>query len=121
MTTRRSLLQAGLRLCVGALCGPPLVHLGGRAHADEPRHVRGRGYELHFIGAQRETIMNGRLAATLDLRTLADRSHLYGMGPIEQLRGEVTIAERMSGNICRCSAYPNIVAAIREVAGEGTQ
>src|SRR5215468_10695454 len=26
------------------------------------------------------------------------------------------IAERMSGNICRCSAYPNIVAAIREVA-----
>ncbi|MBC7732275.1 MAG: aldehyde dehydrogenase iron-sulfur subunit, partial [Bacteriovorax sp.] len=27
------------------------------------------------------------------------------------------IRERMSGNICRCSAYPNIVAAIAEVAG----
>lgn len=27
------------------------------------------------------------------------------------------IAEWMSGNICRCGAYPNIVAAIREVAG----
>ena len=26
------------------------------------------------------------------------------------------IRERMSGNICRCSAYPNIVAAITEVA-----
>ena len=26
------------------------------------------------------------------------------------------IRERMSGNICRCSAYPNIVAAIAEVA-----
>jgi xanthine dehydrogenase YagT iron-sulfur-binding subunit len=25
------------------------------------------------------------------------------------------IAEFMSGNICRCSAYPNIRAAIREV------
>jgi len=25
------------------------------------------------------------------------------------------IRERMSGNLCRCSAYPNIVAAIREV------
>jgi len=25
----------------------------------------------------------------------------------------------MSGNICRCSAYPNIVAAIREVAEGG--
>jgi xanthine dehydrogenase YagT iron-sulfur-binding subunit len=26
------------------------------------------------------------------------------------------IRERMSGNICRCSAYPNIVAAIRDIA-----
>jgi xanthine dehydrogenase YagT iron-sulfur-binding subunit len=26
------------------------------------------------------------------------------------------IRERMSGNLCRCSAYPNIVAAIREVS-----
>jgi xanthine dehydrogenase YagT iron-sulfur-binding subunit len=28
------------------------------------------------------------------------------------------IRERMSGNICRCSAYPNIVAAIKDAAGE---
>ena len=27
------------------------------------------------------------------------------------------IREFMSGNLCRCGAYPNIVAAIREVAG----
>jgi xanthine dehydrogenase YagT iron-sulfur-binding subunit len=26
------------------------------------------------------------------------------------------IRERMSGNICRCAAYPNIIAAIRDVA-----
>jgi xanthine dehydrogenase YagT iron-sulfur-binding subunit len=30
---------------------------------------------------------------------------------------EAEIRERMSGNICRCSAYPNIVAAIRDTAG----
>jgi xanthine dehydrogenase YagT iron-sulfur-binding subunit len=29
------------------------------------------------------------------------------------------IREFMSGNLCRCGAYPNIVAAIREVAAEG--
>jgi xanthine dehydrogenase YagT iron-sulfur-binding subunit len=29
------------------------------------------------------------------------------------------IREYMSGNICRCGAYPNIVAAIREVAAGG--
>ena len=27
------------------------------------------------------------------------------------------IRERMSGNLCRCSAYPQIVAAIRAAAG----
>ena len=27
------------------------------------------------------------------------------------------IRELMSGNICRCGAYPNIVAAVRDVAG----
>ncbi|GAA4781485.1 hypothetical protein GCM10023219_32300 [Stakelama sediminis] len=40
----------------------------------------------------------------------------------EALDGQVDltdteISERMSGNLCRCSAYPNIVAAIREAAG----
>jgi xanthine dehydrogenase YagT iron-sulfur-binding subunit len=30
---------------------------------------------------------------------------------------DAEISERMSGNICRCAAYPNIVDAIREVAG----
>lgn len=30
--------------------------------------------------------------------------------------GEDEIRERMSGNLCRCAAYPNIVSAIRRVA-----
>jgi xanthine dehydrogenase YagT iron-sulfur-binding subunit len=32
---------------------------------------------------------------------------------------EAEIRERMSGNICRCAAYPNIVAAIQQAAGQG--
>ena len=41
----------------------------------------------------------------------------------EDLEGAIAltdaeIRERMSGNICRCSAYPQILAAIRDVAGE---
>ncbi|HEX8553693.1 MAG TPA: 2Fe-2S iron-sulfur cluster-binding protein [Sphingomonas sp.] len=32
---------------------------------------------------------------------------------------DAEIRERMSGNLCRCAAYPNIVDAIREVAGLG--
>ena len=41
----------------------------------------------------------------------------------EDLNGRMTasadeIRERMSGNLCRCGAYANIVAAISDVAGE---
>jgi xanthine dehydrogenase YagT iron-sulfur-binding subunit len=48
-------------------------------------------------------------AATMDLSkkiTVADLS-------------ELEIRERMSGNLCRCACYPNIVAAIAEAARRG--
>jgi len=32
---------------------------------------------------------------------------------------DAEIRERMSGNLCRCSAYPNILASIRQVMDEG--
>jgi xanthine dehydrogenase YagT iron-sulfur-binding subunit len=44
----------------------------------------------------------------------------YVTADLVQARPELTdaeIRERMSGNICRCAAYPNIVAAIRQTAG----
>ena len=36
------------------------------------------------------------------------------LGPIEL--NDAEIRERMSGNLCRCGAYVNVVAAIRRVA-----
>jgi xanthine dehydrogenase YagT iron-sulfur-binding subunit len=56
--------------------------------------------------------------ATLDEIKAGIPSHVT-----EKLTGgiaptEAEIRERMSGNICRCAAYSNIVAAIRDVAGE---
>jgi xanthine dehydrogenase YagT iron-sulfur-binding subunit len=38
-------------------------------------------------------------------------------GPVEMTDDE--IRERMSGNICRCGAYPNIVAAVRAIHEHG--
>jgi xanthine dehydrogenase YagT iron-sulfur-binding subunit len=43
-------------------------------------------------------------------------SHVSGSLSEIELTAE-EISERMSGNLCRCSAYPNIVEAISEVAG----
>jgi len=44
-------------------------------------------------------------------------SHVTGSleGPIPLSDEE--IRERMAGNLCRCAAYPNIIAAIRDYAG----
>jgi xanthine dehydrogenase YagT iron-sulfur-binding subunit len=38
------------------------------------------------------------------------------VGATNVLLTDAEIRERMSGNICRCAAYPNIVAAIRDAA-----
>ena len=38
-----------------------------------------------------------------------------GSGP--DLLSDAEIRERMSGNLCRCGAYPHIVPAIRQAAG----
>jgi xanthine dehydrogenase YagT iron-sulfur-binding subunit len=47
----------------------------------------------------------------------------YVTEDLTQSQPELTdaeIRERMSGNICRCAAYPNIVAAIKQAAGTPT-
>jgi xanthine dehydrogenase YagT iron-sulfur-binding subunit len=46
-------------------------------------------------------------AATLDV---ARPFTIDNLSPAE-------IRERMSGNLCRCSCYPNIVAAVADAAG----
>src|SRR5271163_2822070 len=47
-------------------------------------------------------------------------SHATADVSVEQVElTPIEIRERMSGNICRCAAYPNIIAAIRDVS-EGT-
>jgi hypothetical protein len=103
MVQRRDLLRTSLTICGCAICGGfGIGASGGDARADGATATSGKGYELWFIGAQRETIMNGKLAAALDLNTLANRTHIYGLGPLEQLRGEVTIADGRP----RCDGYP---------------
>jgi hypothetical protein len=94
MMSRRQLLKVSLTVCGCATCGGLGIGAFARnAWTDSPTAIKGAGYDLWFIGGQRETIMNGKLAAELDLRTLASRPHLYGIGPIEEHRGEVTIVD----------------------------
>jgi hypothetical protein len=90
--------RAFITLLGCAACAALAISSKYRALAIDPVHhnekeIDGRGYKLWFIGAMRDAIMMGRREATLDLRTLKDQSHLYGVGPIDGLTGEVTIAD----------------------------
>jgi acetolactate decarboxylase len=89
--TRRNLLHAGIKGC--ATCAAISLRLAS-SHAATATEIDGKGYALRFIGNQREAMMMGKRAATLDLRTLKGRPHLYGLGPLEWLSGEVTIADQ---------------------------
>jgi xanthine dehydrogenase YagT iron-sulfur-binding subunit len=59
-------------------------------------------------------------AGNISAATFDPASVPAGSSAAAQLRtiqvGDAEIRERMSGNICRCGAYSNIVAAVRDVA-----
>jgi len=95
MLTRRHLLHVGL-VTGCTMCAAFAIDrrsTAGAADAVTPSRISGLGYDLSFVGSQRQTIMTGDRAAHLDLPTLKGRSHLYGIGPIQGLTGEVTIAD----------------------------
>jgi len=95
MLTRRQLfhtsLVTGCGVCVALATNR--LFAAGATDAAVPSTIDGLGYSLSFVGSQRQTIMTGDRAAHLDLHTLRGRPHLYGIGPIQGLTGEVTIAD----------------------------
>lgn len=44
-----------------------------------------------IIGAMKNVMHKGELFAWMDLDTLTDMAHLYGMGPVENLTGEILV------------------------------
>ena len=66
----------------------------------------------------------GQICSAVGLLSEAEAASVSAVTPsiskIEPLHlSDQEIRERMSGNICRCGAYPNIVAAVRAVYGNG--
>jgi alpha-acetolactate decarboxylase len=46
-----------------------------------------------LVGAMKDVMWGGRLEAAFDLDTVTDKSHLYGMGPVEFLAGEILVLD----------------------------
>src|SRR5215208_4314023 len=126
--------------CDQGQCGACTVLLDGRrvlscltlaatAEGKEVTTVEGlaKGEELHpvqaafikYDGFQCGYCTPGQICSAVGLLEEARRGEVSHVtedvsAPVRSLSDD-EIRERMSGNICRCGAYPGIVAAIREV------
>ncbi len=49
--------------------------------------------EINIVGAMRNVMMKGQLSGAISLDTITEKSHLYGLGPIEYLTGEILIVD----------------------------
>lgn len=48
---------------------------------------------VHIVGEMRQVMREGKLEGSIRLDTLKQREHLYGMGPLAYLKGEITVLD----------------------------
>jgi xanthine dehydrogenase YagT iron-sulfur-binding subunit len=89
------------------------LELDGDLHSVQSAFIENDGFQCGFctagqimsgIGMIGEAKAGWPSAATLDVR------HGFSMADLT----DDEIRERMSGNLCRCACYPNIVGALRD-------
>ncbi len=99
--------------------GDEVTTIEGLAHGEQLHPVQAAF--VHHDGYQCGYCTPGQICSSVGMLS----EHKAGMPSVvtADLTGhpdltDDEIRERMSGNICRCAAYPNIVAAIKDAAGE---
>jgi len=97
--------------------GREIVTVEGLARDGEP-HPMQQAF-MDCDGFQCGYCTPGQLCSAVALLDEVKQRHASMLTDGEQLEpgllGDDEIRERMSGNLCRCGAYPNIVKAIRSV------
>jgi acetolactate decarboxylase len=63
-----------------------------------------RAQNVHIVGAMKNVMRKGELFATIDIDTLSKETNLYGMGPVEYLKGEITV---VNGRCFKSTVQPN--------------
>jgi xanthine dehydrogenase YagT iron-sulfur-binding subunit len=86
----------------------------GKLHPLQAAFVEHDGFQCGYC-------TSGQICSAVGMLTESQQGMpSYVTEDLTQPAAELTdteIRERMSGNICRCAAYPNIVAAIKQAAG----
>jgi xanthine dehydrogenase YagT iron-sulfur-binding subunit len=99
--------------------GQPVTTIEGLAEGDRLHPLQAAFVE--HDGFQCGYCTSGQICSAVGMLAESRRGMpSYVTENLAQPAAELTdaeIRERMSGNICRCAAYPNIVAAIKQAAG----
>lgn len=67
--------------------------------------------EVKVVGEMRNVMWKGQLHATINLDTIADKKNLYGLGPMEELTGEIII---LDGRAFQATVSPGTTMDIKE-------
>jgi xanthine dehydrogenase YagT iron-sulfur-binding subunit len=89
-----------------------LTGADGELHALQQAFIDHDGFQCGYCTPGQICSAAGMLAEA----SAGAPSHVTGDLQAPTELGDDEIRERMSGNLCRCGAYPNILAAIRAVA-----
>jgi xanthine dehydrogenase YagT iron-sulfur-binding subunit len=92
---------------------------GGGSRADGQLHPVAQAF-LDRDGLQCGYCTPGQVCSAVGVLDEAAQGHPSHVTDDLESSPELTddeIRERMSGNLCRCGAYPNILAAVRDAAG----
>jgi xanthine dehydrogenase YagT iron-sulfur-binding subunit len=92
---------------------------GDELHPLQTAFVRHEGFQCGYC-------TSGQLCSAVAMLSEVDQGAASHVTADVRKEGTVVltddeIRERMSGNICRCGAYPGIIAAIREVTQQTSQ
>jgi xanthine dehydrogenase YagT iron-sulfur-binding subunit len=100
--------------------GEDIVTIEGLARAGGPLHPMQRAFVEHDA-FQCGYCTPGQICSAVALLDELQRGDASAATPDVRAKRvaptDAELRERMSGNLCRCGAYPNIIAAIRAVAG----
>lgn len=98
--------------------GSEITTIEGVAHPLQEAFIRHDGFQCGYCTSGQICSAIGMLA---EYRAGMPSAVTGSAGTGSQGLSEAEIRERMSGNLCRCGAYNGIVAAIADVAGNGTR
>jgi acetolactate decarboxylase len=70
-----------------SVCGMNLMEIKPNKTAEE------NGSGVKIVGAMMNVMHKGELFGTIELDTITNKSHLYGVAPLEYLKGEILISD----------------------------